>query len=437
MEKTVTANYRILSVEQVVRIRKEIRQTGELNFTKYATELKVGETTIARAVRGESHPDANDQEPPVTRQERGFNLAMTPTQVIELRRSIRENNKLTFTHYAKKYGVSQRTISLAARGGRYQHVDAIEPPVSVALYEALITRKEERVKARALVQEGYSYNQIVKELKVAKSSVSLWCRDLRALKVPSTPPTPPKRDLTKTPKDAVIVVKPKKMRTRNGAQILTDEMVLELRKAIREDGHMRLNLYAAKYGVQYFTISAAARGKTFKHLDTLEPPITIRLPFVRKEGVRRQIVTEDLAKEIIALRRADPKTWSYTTLAKWVSEKTGKHYRGNNVSRIILHRHPELKALEIHDIKPTPAPKPPKEPKPAREPRVRASDRPKVKRVRVKPVVEKVVHTHECAVCEETFTNHLLISEVCSKRACWFVIQEYNAVEKEMAHADE
>lgn len=46
----------------------------------------------------------------------------------------------------------------------------------VIMSQALVSKREQ---ARALVREGVPYNKVVSTLGVAKSSVSLWCRDIR------------------------------------------------------------------------------------------------------------------------------------------------------------------------------------------------------------------------------------------------------------------
>lgn len=47
-----------------------------------------------------------------------------------------------------------------------------------------MTKREKRQQARELRKQGWSYRQILKELKVSISSVSLWCRDIELTEEP-------------------------------------------------------------------------------------------------------------------------------------------------------------------------------------------------------------------------------------------------------------
>lgn len=51
------------------------------------------------------------------------------------------------------------------------------PPSALIFY--IMLKNKERISARALRQEGLSYREIQEKIKVSKSSISRWCKDIK------------------------------------------------------------------------------------------------------------------------------------------------------------------------------------------------------------------------------------------------------------------
>lgn len=98
---------------------------------------------------------------------------LTDQNVIDLRNKLREEGKLDARYWANYYGVEKGYVNRAIRGRTFKHLDTICPPIIQD-----VSRPEAREEARRLYLEGKTYNQIVEILGVAKSSLSVWCRDI-------------------------------------------------------------------------------------------------------------------------------------------------------------------------------------------------------------------------------------------------------------------
>jgi len=194
---------------------------------------------------------------------------------------------------------------------------------------------------RELYQSGMTVIEVSRILKISDVRVGEYCKDLIAER---------KKNRIKKPRKTTV-------RTINGLQVLTDDNVIAMRKEIRESGKKNWTLYAARYKTSITTVSVAARGLTFKHLNGIELPIddeevekVKRIP-----KVDRTPLSEELVQEILSLRRADPSKWTYGALASLLIEKTHRNYRATHVSKIIIRRDPSLKSLE--EIKPVRIPR--------------------------------------------------------------------------------
>lgn len=54
-----------MTVQQVVAMRREVRETGVKNLRKFAERYQVSIAAISKALNGQSYQEANDFEPPV------------------------------------------------------------------------------------------------------------------------------------------------------------------------------------------------------------------------------------------------------------------------------------------------------------------------------------------------------------------------------------
>ena len=114
-------------------------------------------------------------------------------------------------------------------------------------------------------------------------------------------------------------------------QILTDEIVLEMRTEARSTRKLSLRANAKKYGVSHPTIYSAMIGQTFAHV----PDALTKADYDYHGGGRIPILTADQIEELVANRRHDPLYWTYHELAMLCNKKYGTRYTGSNVKRVI------------------------------------------------------------------------------------------------------
>jgi uncharacterized protein YerC len=304
--------------------------------------------------------------------------------------------------YGKDHGLHEKTISRYIRGVKRTLPDTPKIPESE-------TARAKRLKARELYTSGKNYNQIRDETGFPKSSISEWCRDLVAQ---NRTCVKPKQDeelrlkiralyssgktvvgiaselsvgtklVTRSCKDLITErklsgtyvrkVKPKSAPT--SRQILTDSNVIELRETVNRTGNRGWPMWSSKFGASIAVISMAARGITFKHLNATAPPVG---EYVSKR-VDKYRLDENLVAEALALRREDPRQWTYGALASWFSEKTGRKYSASHMAVMLVNRDPSIKELEaltpkrVRVPRVKAAPKPPKLPKTPEQLRHRA-----------------------------------------------------------------
>jgi transposase len=102
-----------------------------------------------------------------------------------------------------------------------------------------------KTKARILYVELKNFQAVADKLGKPRSSVARWCDDLRAAH-------PSVSDQEREEKEA---------------------WVLKLRKEARDDPDFNVKKYIEKYNECESVITKALRGDTFKHLNTIEPPV--------------------------------------------------------------------------------------------------------------------------------------------------------------------
>lgn len=93
--------------------------------------------------------------------------------VIKARRLARENPEMTNREIAEQFDVHLGSLENAIRGKTYKHLNDNEPPVSRPN-----KKEDKREQVREMYQRGMSYREILKEVKVAKASLSLWLKDI-------------------------------------------------------------------------------------------------------------------------------------------------------------------------------------------------------------------------------------------------------------------
>jgi transcriptional regulator with XRE-family HTH domain len=67
--------------------------------------------------------------------------------------------------------------------------------------------------------------------------------------------------------------------------VLTDDIVIAMRRRLRKVGKINQAQYAKQYGVSVWAISEACRGITFKHLNNQEPPVR-QMKTLQEEGMK-------------------------------------------------------------------------------------------------------------------------------------------------------
>lgn len=325
----------MLTDDQVLILRKESRAKGLSYAREQTTLLDVSFSTISRALRGETFVHLNDVEEPYVHNCK----KLTDDQVILMRKKGRENNKIDIDYYVNLFEADESTISKAIRGYSFKHLNKEHPP-----FIKIIKKEDFKNKARELCAQDVSYRDIAKQLGVAKSSVSLWCKDLTEKKRELSPEKLKAAAVAKKRRDLTGEKLPRRER-RNGPQTLTTDQVIELRRTVRAEGRLNANHHASIYKVVASVIADAVRGRTFKYVDELEPPVTDKLK--RPPRAARTIVPpEELIKEALELRRSDLTKWSYRALSALFKERTGRKYGQDYIKGLLIERDPSIKDLK-------------------------------------------------------------------------------------------
>lgn len=401
----------------VISIRRAVRENPKLNAKFFAERDGRSVHTISKAILGVTHKRLNHIEAPFVKPSRKISIKT----IVDLRQRINKGEKVNLLAEAEKIGCSENAVRKAIIGHNSKEADVIVPPVTLTGN----CKKGAKEKARVLFSEGKNYNEIVDILKVAKSSVSIWCSDLRkardekrlAEKTEEERKRAEDKILEKQRKRSEAEIKRKETvaerKARRGQPCyanreMTMEDVAEMRRDVRRNQCRNVSFYADKFGVSETSISMAQRGVTFKDADALEPPV---LEKFTKESAYAKLTKErdERAQEALTLFRSDPVKWSYAALAEYLTQKYGVALRPCIVKRLMVVRDPSIAALEPPKVA---KPKVARAPKIERERRVRASGT-KKKKVVQKPTL--VIHKHECVWCGEEFESSSATLEFCTQ----------------------
>lgn len=166
-----------------------------------------------------------------------------------------------------------------------------------------------------------------------------------------------------------------------------------MRRAVKAEGKLRLEERAKEYAVSHTAIYYALRGKTFKTVNEIEPPITGNYLPLKKQKESR--CNEELFAEAISLRLNDPHHWTFRKLSDWIFEKIGVRYKPGPLSILLNNRSPELAQFKhiLHKKEP-------------------------------KKTVSKPRYEAECVVCETSFMTNNKEADICSSRKCHSIIRK-------------
>jgi transposase len=227
--------------------------------------------------------------------------------------------------------------------------------------------KELREIAREQYASGVIVKQVSRNLQVSNSTVKTWCEDLiqaRLLERASRSKIPKAEGFT-------------------GFVPLKDSDVITIRKEVRASGIKDWKRYSHRYSSNDTKIADAAKGITFKHLDSIEPPILDsevkrKTRPVLKRG-RPENITEVL-KELVELIRSDPPLWPFEKLAEIARERTGKKYLAPVIARMVYQFDPSVNGIAISK----PRVKPEKK-------RVKRSDEQRRKKDQIKNAIKRTI----------------------------------------------
>lgn len=186
--------------------------------------------------------------------------------------------------------------------------------------------------AREMYQSGMTVQAICRALRVSTATMQIWCGDLIA-----------ERRLQRSKNS-----KNPKPENFAGYTELTDDVVITIRQLVKASGRKNWKLYAGQYNTSIQHISDAVRGKTFAHLNEIEPPIApkeVKRWAGLRGGKRLPPMSQVLLETLATLRRENPDQWTFTRLAGFAKEKTGKDHRPSTTARTLHRFDPSLKSL--------------------------------------------------------------------------------------------
>lgn len=314
-------------------------------------------------------------------------------------------------------------------------------------------KTELQIKARELYLTGKSYNQIRDQLKVSKSSLSLWLCDLAKERRNAIVAAPIKPILKKPPSTCIpaqapyeeynlVLKKPKghpgvvklthresgevitislltytmevhlgrrvepneHVRRKRGAgmeitnlkvinfsQGLTEESVIRVRRLAHENPRLDITELCRAYKVCDATMRAAIKGHSYTQLNEVHPPYRGWLAR-RVQITTKREKTRNIVREALTLHRSDPNSWTYDRIIEWLALKTGKSYKVGHVTM----------AFQGVD----------------------SSFTPHTNGVSGKVKQKKV--SRECVICESIFETIREDAEVCFSKQCRKTLKEYS-----------
>lgn len=347
--------------------------------------------------------------------------------VLQARRLIRENPELHNRKVAEQFDVPMISLEKAVRGATYKHLNNIEPPIIRS-----IKKEDQRAKAIELYKKGLSYNAIKDELNVAKSSLSLWLRDIPKPEKPKpeviSEPQIDKRITTK--KEAPV--KPRKPEI--GVPAEAPYVGYKLYKYIEKDGVCRVQL--SKPGSKQ--VLSFGRYLMAVHLGR---PINENERVIHRDG------KEDVLDNLLLLTKEEYKTYRAEkrrrpciicesefiprrTEVKTCSRKCTRAYQLEQMglARLeVVHNCTECKK-DFHSSSNKPLvcsdkcrndrkyrllkeKQPPKIPKPHK--------------VKSKTLYQKEHYHNQCEICEQKFFTPVKNRDICYNKKCREVVNNY------------
>ena len=368
----------MLTDDHVIYLRKAARENMSFDFEAFATEAGVKIATALKAMNGNTFKHLNASHPVFIRvvkkekeQARARELyksGQSLKQVVKILHVSKASvslwcKDLIAEKKAQKSGIQAKKdaedalkvkdlykkgiphleiVQTLKRGNRfvYEHSKDVIREAGMPSRRINDARVEEdKSKVREMYRAHHTISEITGSVHRSWRTVTIWCADLIA-------------EHNALPLEHQVSIS-RKRRT----QKLLDKEVVALRRESKEKKFGDIKAYAAQYKCSTHTIALALRGVTFAHLNILEPPFPGPFSQLRANAKKRG-PDEALAREAVVLRRADPIKWTYTALAKWMEEKTGKKYGAGGISTVLLNRDPSLKALEVPVVKPKVSHKP-------------------------------------------------------------------------------
>jgi transposase len=310
--------------KRIAAMRKESRELGKADLSRYAVEEGLSEDAISNALRGRTFKHVNAVEAP-------FIVVVKKNKERDAARDLYQQG-LTYNAIAERLSVSKSSVSLWCS-------DLV---VKKRASRKVIPDSELVAKARELYATGLSTLKVSTQLNVSNRKVAQWCEDLVQARVADRSIHP--------------IIPKKKIVAKNAS--LTDEFVVNMRRTVRRTGVRNWPQYAKEAKASITVISMAARGESYKHLNDIEAPITeadIKVVSKPRKNVLDPAKYKALVEKMAELRREDPLKWTYSELAKYMSVETKRKYRGSHIAITLRNFDPTLKELEA--IKPAPVPR--------------------------------------------------------------------------------
>lgn len=397
----------------VVRMRTQARENPDLYTAKYfATQFGISESTIGKAIRGDTYKSLNSLAPPFIKNQ----CAISDEIVIEARRTVKADPSVLNRDLALKYNVPMNLLERAIRGDSYNHLNHIEVPI-----KRILKNEEKIALVRDLYSKGMSYREISKELKVSKSSLSAWLKDI------VRPPKQANGDIesftaphpysgytvytsvsksgdvryrleNKDTSDRTLVTRARyNMSVHVGRILSSDEIVV--RKEGKSDDIENLVLYTKE---QYRIKRLTDRSSTCVECNT---------PFEKKRGsvstcskpcaiaYRQRKKQETLSKRILVCKECSTEFTSMCNHAQFCSSKC----RNSNMIKIRRASRPVRIKIE--------------------KPKV-------VKPPKIKVPKQKQYHNLECVICENEFVTSNKSREICYSKQCRDILNENLAYEE-------
>lgn len=199
MQQSVTIGKKDrLTDDAVLLMRKVCRKDPTKSSRTFSLETGISENTLSKAIRGETYKHLNPIEPPFSKS----HFKVSDQDVIAMRSMAKTSTHAEVHGKFSHLGICIHTTEKIIRGVVYKHLNDKAPPVLKD-----IRKTELKQKARELCASGIAYNKIASTLGVAKSSVSLWCKDIKRPTVNKTktkvPTAPNNKAITETQKEAI------------------------------------------------------------------------------------------------------------------------------------------------------------------------------------------------------------------------------------------